>query len=238
MSKAARSGRDGFAQLTPFFDRLATMPKIRFPMIAFSAPLNWCDRRCERCLVAPRCPVPSGEQSASNVRDRANPAEAVFHLIQTNRRENDAPPPPAEVVLDAARLRDAGVRMVESLAKRSRPDSLAELDAEVSGLAFLIATKSARIAHYLEHSDDTASYGVDAAPNLLLLGYLKEELKRKLAQLTPFLDEETQSKSFSALAHLQGVLDPLIELMDARFTALLIGLVRSGKAPSPFCIRE
>jgi hypothetical protein len=102
----------------------------------------------------------------------------------------------------------------------------------------LIATKSARIAHHLEHGDDPASYGTDAAPNLLLISHLKEELKRKLARLTPFLDDETQSESFSALAHLQSVLDPLIDLLDTRFTALLILLVRSGKAPSPFCIRE
>jgi hypothetical protein len=215
------------------------MPKIQFSTIAFSAPLNWCDRRCERCLLAARCPVPSREQSSSSVRDQANPGEAVFRLIQTDGCEKDSPPaPPAEIVLDAGRLRDAGVRMVESLAKHSRPDSLAELDAEVSNLAFLIATKSARIAHHLEHGDDPASYGTDAAPNLLLISHLKEELKRKLARLTPFLDDETQSESFSALAHLQSVLDPLIDLLDTRFTALLILLVRSGKAPSPFCIRE
>jgi hypothetical protein len=166
---------------------------------AFSAPFNWCDRRCDRCLLAGTCPVRRRElqlrwrheargldpdDPALVMQDVQQELESTLRLLLEVAEEEgidlDAPLPPRVVVLDAERLSRASMALVHSWAgqQQASDEQAAALQQELLKIATTLAAKSARIAGYL--SDGRAQDAVwtsDAAPNLLLLDRLKRQFR-------------------------------------------------------------
>src|SRR5687768_7286215 len=98
----------------------------------FSAPFNWCDRRCERCPLAGECPIQRRELQRRWVheargRDPDDPAviaedmqetlESTVRMVEEIAAEEGidltAPLPARPIVLDARRLERASVTVVK-----------------------------------------------------------------------------------------------------------------------------
>jgi hypothetical protein len=218
----------------------------------FSAPFNWCDRRCERCPLAAECPVYRRElqqrwRHEARGRD-PDAAEAVLEdageileytmrlLLEIATAEGidlDAPLPPRPIVLDAKRIERASMALVRRVAEAARvQDSpAAETTAELTRLTNTLAMKVARIACYLDVDSPEELWVHDAAPNLLLVERLKAEIGKQLARIFGAAIDE---RIASALAELDRVLDPLIRQIGEPARAVLAALEARGAAPSPF----
>ncbi|MFZ5893577.1 MAG: hypothetical protein ACOY0T_21120 [Myxococcota bacterium] len=177
------------------------------------------------------------------MKDVTDDLEALLSDLRRQASEEgaslDPPPPPPAIVLDAVRLRDAGLALAESVADYSVSEAAnTQAGNEILSCVFLVAMKSARIAAHLEGRGGHNEWWSDGAPNLLLLSRIKGELRSGLASAASSLDEEARLTGDAALAELDRVLDPLISAIDPRFRILLDYLIDSGRAPSPFCILE
>src|SRR5258708_25840843 len=105
----------------------------------FSAPFNWCDRRCERCPFSRDCPVWRAESQRRwvNAAHGGDPDDwdvvpedvaedmraALGQLLDIAAAEGidlDTPLPPARIVLDAVKLRRAGTALATSIAELGR----------------------------------------------------------------------------------------------------------------------
>jgi hypothetical protein len=178
----------------------------------FSAPHNWCDRRCERCPLEPSCPVPK--------RDDGRSLEAIVHetiaIIERFAESEgiDLLAPPSHRVappsLSALRLRRAGDRVIE----------IAASSTSAAATAALVAGKLVRLACAIEDLDvDPDLWIFDGAPNLLLLETLLTELPAELAAIV------------------RGAIAPYRSLVPDQLRKAFTQIVDGGLAPSPFAIR-
>jgi hypothetical protein len=222
----------------------------------FSAPSNWCDRRCERCPLAAECPVARRESQRrwaheARGRDPDDPAiimqdtreslEFALRLVQEVAEAEgidlNAPRQPRPIVLDARRLQRAALTLARCVADAKHADGprpgSGDDTAELSRLTNTLVMKAARIAgHLVDHAEDgDDTWAHDAAPNLLLLDRLKADIRRELARVA---SDELAARIANALAELDRILDPLIEEIGEPARAVLLALEARGAAPSPF----
>lgn len=217
----------------------------------FSAPFNWCDRRCERCPLAAECPVyrhdlqrrwvheargrdPDGPEAVAE--DMRESIELTLRMVEeiatAEGIDLTAPIPPRPIVLDARRLQRAALTIAKCVVEQARvADPQAEPDiAELRRLSHTLAMKAARIAGYLEDDLSEESWASDAAPNLLLLDRVKAEMAAGFARLAGERDEHAAR----ALQEIDRVLDPLIREVGEPARAVLEALEARDAAPSPF----
>jgi len=226
------------------------MPSLRQ---VFSAPFNWCDRRCERCPLASGCPVQRREQQLRWVHeargeDPDDPAvmledasemlesalRMVLEIAQAEGIDLDAPLPPRPTVLAAKRLERSAMALVRCVAQVvDRGDAQAgDSTRGLLALTSTLAAKVGRIAGQLDLGADDETWARDAAPNLLLIDRLRAELARKLALLPQ--DGARDAGLQRALRELDRDLEPLIRDVGAETRDLLAALEARGAAPSPF----
>ena len=219
---------------------------------AFGAPFNWCDRRCERCALSPRCPLAvreRGRRWAHEMRGRdpddpevvmADVAEdmdtvlayadevedALRESIEEERLAAPKPDLPPVASLDERRLERASQALVGAVASLGA----GERQAELRLLTMQIAMKVARVAYYA-HAGTPASlvWEPDTAPNVLLLDHLCGAMR---AELDVFGDADEPRK---ALAEIERALAPMLARAEP-LRAHLEALVAAGDAPSPFVI--
>ncbi len=134
----------------------------------FSAPFNWCDRRCERCPLSRDCLVWRAESQrrwvhAAHggdpddwdvvVEDVAEDMRAALgKLLDIAAAEGidlDTPLPPAPIVLDAVKLRRAGTVLATSIAELGDSVAPAAKRDELVRSATVLGLKATRIASYL-----------------------------------------------------------------------------------------
>jgi hypothetical protein len=220
----------------------------------FSAPSNWCDRRCERCPLAAECPVARRESQRrwaheARGRDPDNPAiimqdtreslefalRLVREVAEAEGIDLNAPRPPRPIVLDARRLQRAAMTLARCVAdaKHAADPQPGSDVAELSRLTNTLVMKAARIAGHLDDQaeDEDETWAHDAAPNLLLLDRLKGDIRRELARIA---SDELAARIANALAELDRILGPLIEEIGEPARAVLQALEARGAAPSPF----
>lgn len=231
---------------------LRRMPGLRD---VFSAPFNWCDRRCERCPIAGECPVYRREQQLRWVHsargldpddpelvlaDMHQSIETTLRMVQEIAEAEgvdlDEPLPPRPTLLAARRLERTAMTLVRCVAEASRAGDVEvrEATAELRSLATTVATKSSRIACHLENEaelPDEEVWAFDAAPNLLLLDRLKAAMVDELARLAGGSGIDAAA---GALAELDRNLDPLIRQVGDHARTVLAALEARGAAPSPF----
>jgi hypothetical protein len=214
----------------------------------FSAPFNWCDRRCERCTLSRDCPVWRAESQRRWVHaahggdpddwdvvleDVAEDMKAALgQLLDIAAAEGidlEAPLPPAPVVLDAVKLQRAGTALATSVARLGDSVAPAAKRDELVRTATVLGLKATRIASYLSEANPSDAWDADAVPNLLLVELLIRQVRDGLA-LTP-----TGEPTRRALEELNRIIEPLLARLD-RPRALLGKLVERAAAPSPFCI--
>src|SRR5260370_10790077 len=135
----------------------------------FSAPFNWCDRRCERCPFSRDCPVWRAESQRRwvNAAHGGDPDDwdvvpedvaedmraALGQLLDIAAAEGidlDTPLPPARIVLDAVKLRRAGTALATSIAELGESVAPAAKRDELVRTATVLGLKATRIAFLLE----------------------------------------------------------------------------------------
>jgi len=238
---------DDIARWVRPFDDLCSDPLFA----ALSAPYNWCDGRCERCPLAPRCPVhnfdlePLRPVSADDREGVRAAALAAAHSIAARQvleaLEDRAgpgrprePEPPA-----AARLRHscreyafAVIALRDALADVQPERDLGELRAD----AMLVAVKGGRVAGYLSDMgalEDEAAL-MDGVPNLLLIERIMAEIERCLA-------DRSQVPGFAsayraARDELRDLLRPHLRCVPSCYRDEIRSRVLIGGAPSPFSV--
>ena len=226
------------------------MPDSPTLLDVFSAPFNWCDRKCERCPVAQECPVhrrelqnrwvrtargadPDDLQVAIKdvVREMAGLVVELQRIAEHEGIDLAAPLTRGPVVLDAVRLRRAGTALATAVETLTSTD----VPSEYTALALTLATKLARVAAYPGDARSEDAWDADAVPNLLLVDRLKTELARWLVQSPPAVDQSLLSARH-ALTEIDRIVDPLISAIDLRARAILGLLIEARAAPSPFCV--
>jgi hypothetical protein len=180
-------------------------------MLELSAPFNWCDRQCPRCVLEAECPV--AEQSrghdgedlmaavTASLKESVELLEAIAAEEGISLDELPEPPPPP---------------LESTLLQRVAADYCRAIRASHPGRALLLQMKIARIASHTRF-DDGGSWEMDAVPNLLLIERILDELQTPVSQRT-----------------LRGLLAPLISPIPASVRAAIDALIAAGRAPSPF----
>lgn len=209
-----------------------------------SAPYSWCDGRCARCPLAPRCPVRLlAGKLAREVRDSGNDEEsraaalATAHAIAANEPLAGAERERGAELPAAARLHHAAWQY--GLAVVARCQALAVDAPELGRLplkadAMLVAVKGRRVAGYLSDAgtlEDEAALA-DGAPNLLLIERIMAAIDEALAVQSP--DSPGAAACRAARDELRGLLAPLLASLPARYRDEIHARVLAGSAPSPF----
>jgi hypothetical protein len=231
------------------------MPSLRD---VFSAPFNWCDRRCERCPLEDTCPLARRERQLQWVHeargeDPDDPAvimvdasqmlgftlRLVLEIAEEEGIDLNAPLPKRPAVLAAKRLEQAGMTLVRNASELWKAAEAAGCDcAELRFSATKLAAKAARIASYLEDPEDEDIWVADAAPNLLLIDRVKRQFADELARVSPDAGSGVVERVTRALAELERILDPLIRDFGDGARAMLAALEARGSAPSPFVCKS
>jgi len=208
----------------------------------FSAPFNWCDRRCERCMLSSECPVWKRDAQlrwvaeakgldpddmavvmSDSLAELDRVAETIRRLAKEDGIDLDAPLPPRAVPLEARRLRAAGMGLMQALAVHA--------DGEVRVIGRGLGMKAVRIASHTEEEIPPDVWVMDAEPNLLLMERLKADLAARLSDG----GSETDATVKAELQKLERLVSPLVDAVSDASKAILAGLVERGAAPSPFC---
>jgi hypothetical protein len=158
----------------------------------------------------------------------------VAHLTAVAEAQGidlDAPLPPAPIVLDAVRLRRAGLDLVSAIHQLPEGALGPEDHGELMSTVIVLAPKVARIALSFDDDDRGDLWEFDTVPNLLLIDFLRQQVRDGLARVTPGAADAARR----ALAELDRILDPMIAAIGQP-RSVLAGLVEHGAAPSPFCI--
>lgn len=207
-----------------------------------SAPHNWCDRRCHRCPLAAECPIPAMDDL-----DVEESLERAIELLEAACVEAGcdpsaaacAPPSPESPssVRFKGRARDYSLSLTSALdvleAAGLVPFAAASAVVALRVDAFLIATKSARVAVYLGPDgrlgdDDPLS---DGALNVFLLDHLLKSIDSALAAV----NLSVQTPVFRlAREDIRREVDALLSTLAPHTFDRLTALMRSRRAPSPF----
>jgi hypothetical protein len=91
--------------------------------------------------------------------------------------------------------------------------------------------KVSRIAEYLDEPRSSEVWAMDAAPNLLLVDWVRRKLGNGLAEVGCTEDVGRM------LGVVNRILDPLVAAVDERCRVLLALLIEHRAAPSPFCVK-
>ncbi len=242
-------------------------PSLLEPTIPeLSDPYNWCDRRCERCVLARECPAhmmserdrraeiaagrdPDSLESICSQVERQ--LSAAVEMLEDECRERGIDPtmiqgwernaPCEKLNEQATEYVIAFVDLIDML--RGDPRSQAalmvtpeDLD-EISGHGYLIAGKLGRLASYLsERGRLDGEVVVIDGAPNLLL----------VERLMSEVDERLQvrrlprraSAYVAARAAVMRLVQPLLAAIPTASHAQVARLVRLGRAPSPFCTRS
>jgi hypothetical protein len=208
----------------------------------FSAPFNWCDRRCERCMLASECPVQKRDAQqrwvaeakgldpddmavvmSDSLAELDRVAEMVRQIAKEEGIDLDAPLPPRAISLEARRLQASGMDLMQASGRHE--------DSEVRVIARGLGMKAVRIASHTEEEIPPDVWVMDAEPNLLLMERLRADLAARLSDG----GSETDAAVKAELQKLERLVSPLIGAVSDASKAILTGLVERGAAPSPFC---
>lgn len=230
--------------------------------ISWSTPHNWCDRRCERCPIAPECPVhlacsrrraehrargedpDSSEVVAEDVRQSL---ESAVRMLEQLAREAgidmQQPLPQPPVPLDAVRVQRAGRRVLRALVEWRVPvdlasEALAEAAQESIALWSILVVKAARVFSYSVEFDPE-TWAMDAEPNLLLMQHVRSSFSRALEELQRGLPQGSiPDEVRDGVSAFDRLLSPLFDGVSRAARRRLEVLMTHGVAPSPFCTQE
>jgi len=232
--------------------------------LEFSAPHNWCDRRCERCLLSPECAVfllserarrqeiaagrdpDSVESIWSRVEQQLS---ATVQMLEVECRDRGIDPSTIEgrerhasceeLEDQASEYLIALLDLVETL--RRNPRALASMNLsdvdldEVSGYGYLIAGKFGRVASYL--TEEGILDGEVAAIDGAPNLLLIRRVLNELDELLPVQRLPRRPAAYlAAREDVRRRLEPLLAAVTGACDAHLEQLVRLGRAPSPFCV--
>lgn len=218
---------------------------------------NWCDRRCERCVLSDRCALALREEQMRwrhrmrgddpddpeiCMRDVMALMEDVLTKLQEiveeegidlEELEQEEGPPP---LLDEARMKKLGVAHGQALlALRDAVGEGTALD-EVRQWTMVFAPKLVRVAPMLGPEEEREAVRHDAVPNLLLIEWLDRHIASVVEEvagargldLAPFR---------SARSEILRFVRPLLEEVPPGARDDLDARIRAGRAPSPFVRR-
>ncbi len=186
-------------------------------------PWNWCDRRCERCPLSLDC------------REAILDDDAPLLIGELDIIE--AEPEPTPISAEGNEFADAGARYldeIEHLCTRAMPEDCG-LASEARLIAMVIMTRSAGVMHRLPLAPEAASRE-DAVLTLLLISHLEKQAAAlvmaigaewRLSHLLPYR---------RARRDLRRLLDVHLRGMKQSEHAVVDGMIRNGRAPSPFCV--
>lgn len=188
------------------------------PLPTLSAPHNWCDRRCARCPLNTRCPIPAmAARDASLVeilQETCDRLEAELRAQGIDPADVPPAPPPS---LDEQVLRRAATLWAEAVL------GLDGVDGEP---AIVVAMKVARVACVDDLPEDTI-------PNLILIERLLGEVRAEIeATVAPAARARFEERDRT----LRGLLAPLFATVGDLDRRLIASLAAAGHAPSPFAI--
>lgn len=230
----------------------------------FSAPHNWCDRRCERCFLSPECAVFRLTERArrNDIAAGRDPdsldsiwsqveqqLSATVEMLEDECRSRGIDPttiedwqrsaPCEELEDQASEYLMALLDLVETL--RRNPRALASMNLsvddldEISGYGYVIAGKLGRVASYLTERG-TLDGDVAAIDGAPNLLLLSLVLG-ELDELLPVHRLPRRPAAYlSAREDVRRQLEPLLATVPAACSTHLAQLVRLGRAPSPFCV--
>ncbi|HKP55273.1 MAG TPA: hypothetical protein VJV78_01055 [Polyangiales bacterium] len=229
---------------------------------AWSAPHNWCDRRCERCPIASGCAVhlacsrrraeheargEDPDSSEAMVQDILQSLESAVRTLQQAACEagvdvhEQLPQPP--VALDAVRAHRAGLQVARALTQLRVPvdlasEALADAADETLALWSLLVAKAARVLSYTEEFDPDV-WAQDAEPNLLLMEQVRSGFSRHLERLQRELPEGCiPDEVREGVEAFDRLLSPLFDGVSRGARRCLEALIAHGVAPSPFCTEK
>lgn len=196
--------------------------------LEFSSPHNWCDRACERCVLASVCPcAPSpGQDSADAWADVTWQLQVALQMLEEQARADgislDDLPPPAQPTVSGALLEQAATRLAHSLRAVGLRRSL----------GLLLASKAARLAALVDDPDTV--WQADGVPNLLLVERVLAQVTHELQRRRPSLAKVQRERVDLHLEQLTTCLAPLVATIPLTARALMDILIDAGRAPSPF----
>lgn len=219
--------------------------------MAFGAPSEWCDRRCGRCVVEPRCHAAREETEWRRRHEErgedpdvvevimADVAEALVRAFVLARdalaqqgHDPDAPierPPPSAL---SASIHDASMCLVRAAQRLG--EALPWIDGPLLSIVTRMAAKAARLATFAREGEP----GLDeiVAGNACATVLLLERLDEQVAALEALGDGAHDV--LEARARFWQSLEPVRLQVPNASRRHLAHLVDRGRAPSPFVIRR
>lgn len=225
--------------------------------MTLSAPFNWCDGRCSRCVVAPGCVlrirIEKLEAEAARRPGDANDWSVTMDQVMDELRtavdmaerilRKEAPDvDPATLrrppeYLAATRLRVRGREYAHALfllcqvLERQVPSPALD---QLPAAGALIAGKCGRLAVYLSREGTLeGDAGLrDGVPNALLVERTLAAVDRCLAEHAN--PEQLPPAYLAARAALLPLVQRILVAIPPTYRRELKALIRKGKAPSPF----
>ncbi len=227
------------------------------PVMTFSSPHNWCDRRCERCPLADACAVAarSKQREWEHLSRGEDPfdvkvviadvtatfSECIARLVGAAVEEGvpldelDEPLPPLPPV--AVELVDRALALFDALVRAFRDRKGDPVVDELLACASLLYAKAGRIGDSLREPRDDVDEAVfreDTVPNLLLLEHQEAAVTHLVGVVTARLDRSS-GDVLAAVAALRQALRPLLIRVSSQAREDLELLQLARRAPSPFC---
>lgn len=212
----------------------------------FAAEHNWCDRECQRCVLADECPMvvrSRGQRWALRQRgiDPDTPEGHVVLVMNQFESVNKMLEKIAEE--DGIDIRNLPPLPPPSFTQKRLTRAALDLITEIgpgtdaTSEAILLNMKIARIGGLVDRNDvpammDTSDPGSpwrrDGGPNLMLIEHLIRSIAAKLVK-------DRRVDALLLLAQLELLIEPLMVCVEP-LRPYLAARLREGRAPSPFAI--
>lgn len=221
-------------------------------MIAFGVPSEWCDGRCGRCVVEPRCQA-ARERCERRWRheergEDPDATETVLHdLIESLQlgiaiarrvlieqgRDPDEPVerPPTSALFE--NIHAASRELV--LSAQGLGDELWWIDGPLRSVTARMAAKAARLEAFVGENG-TDAFDDDIAGNAFATVLLLESLDEQVAALEAL--GSVAREVLEARARFWRALEPLRTQVPVAAREHVARLIARGRAPSPFFVRS
>lgn len=214
----------------------------------FTDPYNWCDSRCERCVVEPRCKLSNrlkgrrwvhemrGEDpdsAESFAQDMMDSLESTQRILEQIVEEEDidldavaATPNPNPVSLPALRLQEATSRLTRAIG----PDGAPELTGPSVTLILKLANLASRVEHAPRDRPEEEELGLafGTAPMFFLVERLRADLDAAIIR-------DARPDVLAAVADIDRYLAMIAPSVEP-YRAELEERIANDEAPPPFIV--
>ncbi len=214
----------------------------------FTDPYNWCDSRCERCVVEPRCKLSNrlkgrrwvhemrGEDPDSpeaHVEDMMEDLESAQRMLEQMIEEEGIDlnaemrkPNTNPVSVPALRLQEASTRLIRAIGREGAP--------ELSNPSVLLHMKLSNLACRVEHTrrDDPEEEAMQLADGTAPMFFLVERLR---ADIDAAIVADARPAVLAAVADIDRYLAMIAPSVEP-YRVELAERIANDEAPPPFIV--